>query len=138
VLRYPYLWPHSQVLGAAMGLAGMSLGGSDHESELVPLRRGMEWYWDASAAPPAYASYLPPPLGQGGDVYYDDNGWAGLMLIQHFRMTDDATSLERSRASSTSWPPAGMRIRRCPHPAACSGAPGWNRDRNTVPQHPPG
>jgi hypothetical protein len=139
MLRYPYLWPHSHVLGATMGLAGMSVAGSDHESAMPALRRGMEWYWDTRVEPPAYASYIPPPLGQGGDVYYDDNGWAGLMLIQHFRMTGDATSLERARAvfdfMASGWDddPA------LPSPGGVLWVrQGWNRDRNTVSTAPAG
>jgi hypothetical protein len=139
MLRYPYLWPHSQVLGATMGLAGMPVEGGAHEGELASLRRGMEWYWDTRAAPPAYASYIPPPLGQGGDVYFDDNGWVGLMLIQHFRMTGDAGSLASARAvfdfMASGWDDDPTLV-----------APGgvlWarkdgNRDRNTVSTGPAG
>jgi hypothetical protein len=86
---YSYLWPFSRALVATLSLAGVSgsfLAGVDYASAVQDRLEGLARYWDATANPPAYDSYVRPPLGGGGDAYYDDNAWVALALVQHYRL----------------------------------------------------
>lgn len=71
-----HLWPVARALVATLDLIGA--GG---EAELDAPLTALDGYW----APPAYAS---DPVGSrfGGDVYYDDNAWVGLGLVQLERL----------------------------------------------------
>jgi hypothetical protein len=86
---YAYLWPFSRALVGTLSLAGLSgglLGALDMQGAIKDRLTGLARYWDARATPPAYDSYVVPPLGQGGDKYYDDNAWVALALVEHHRM----------------------------------------------------
>jgi predicted alpha-1,6-mannanase (GH76 family) len=41
-----------------------------------------------------------PPLGNSGDLFYDDNEWIGLAALQQYRMTGDRASLQRAEMVS--------------------------------------
>ena len=58
---------------------------------------GLQLYWNDTTTPPGYDSYVRPPLGGGGDKFYDDNEWIGLELVQWYRMTGDPAALARAR-----------------------------------------
>jgi predicted alpha-1,6-mannanase (GH76 family) len=45
---------------------------------------------------PGYASYPEQPFGSGGDFFYDDNEWVGLLDVQHHLMTGDRAALARA------------------------------------------
>lgn len=47
--------------------------------------------------PLAFESSVTPPLGGGGDVFYDDNAWVALALLEHHRLHRDPLSLELAR-----------------------------------------
>jgi hypothetical protein len=40
-----------------------------------------------------FESVVTPPLGGGGDRYYDDNAWLGLALVRHHELTGNAELL---------------------------------------------
>ena len=130
---YPFLWPLSQVLGGTMALRALPEAGDRARVDVELPRQALEWYWDERMPPPGYASYPPPPLGRGGDLYYDDNAWTGVMLMQHTRQTGDPTSLSRARQIFdllvSGWDSDPT------HPAP-GGIPwvraDWSRQRNTV------
>ncbi len=134
---YSYIWPYSQAVIGAENLAGIPGIGSKWNAEAEKRLDGYEPYWNAATTPTGYDSYVRPPLGQGGDKFYDDNEWIGLNLIQHYQRTGDRSSLARAKEIFAlvvhGWDtdPA--------HP--CAGgvywtqAP-WSQDRNTVSNGP--
>ena len=134
---YSYVWPYSQAVVAAENLAGIPGIGRKWSAEAEHRLNGYEPYWNATTTPKGYDSYVRPPLGQGGDKFYDDNEWIGLNLIQHYQRTGDRSSLARAQEIFAlvvhGWDtdPA--------HP--CAGgvywtqAP-WSQDRNTVSNGP--
>jgi hypothetical protein len=82
---FAFVWPHSRALLGTLALAGMPanlLGGLDVNSAVKDRVDALTWYWDGRA----YASYVVPPYGGGGDRYADDNAWLGLALVQLHRM----------------------------------------------------
>jgi hypothetical protein len=90
---FAYVWPHSRALVGSLALAGMPADlrqGLDVRAAVKDPVDGLAWYWDGRA----YASYVLPPYGGGGDRYADDNAWLGLALVQQYRM-GLSTSLKR-------------------------------------------
>jgi hypothetical protein len=134
---YSYVWPFSQAMAATIDLAGMRSGGSPYRAAVGDRLTGLEAYWNDGTTPPGYDSYIRPPLGGGGDKFYDDNEWIGLELVQWHRMTGDAEALSRARQifdlvvfgwdSDTTHP--------CPGGVFWTQAP-WSQDRNTVSNAP--
>lgn len=95
---YSYVWPFSRALIGTLSLAGVpsSLGGGHgYHGAVADRLRGLAAYWDSAGHPPAYDSYVVPPLAGGGDTYHDDNAWIALALIQLERM-GLAASLDRA------------------------------------------
>lgn len=92
--RVAHLWPYSQVVMAGLLLAG---GRSEVPSaDPEPVRRlaGLQRYWSSEVA-----GYLPvaEPQGPGsGDLYYDDNAWVGLALLEWFLLTSERPALVRA------------------------------------------
>lgn len=96
VNKYSYLWPFSRALVGTLDLVGVPaslVGGVSYQGAVDDRLAGLAMYWDGAASPPAYDSYVAPPLGPGGDKYYDDNAWVGLALVQHYRTAGTAASL---------------------------------------------
>lgn len=134
---YAYIWPYSQAVIAAENLAGTPLKGHRWAAEAEMRLDGYKPYWNTTTTPKGYDSYLRPPLGHGGDKFYDDNEWIGLNLIQHFKRTGDRSSLSRAEEIFDlvvyGWDDDPS------HP--CAGgvfwtqAP-WSQDRNTVSNGP--
>lgn len=131
--RFAYLWPFSQALAATIDLWQTPGAGDAYADEVLDRLDGLERYWNARSRPPGYDSAVRPPLGPGGDQYYDDNEWVGLELIRLHARFPSGWTLERSRqifalvtngwADDPSLPaPGGVRWVRAQ----------WNRDRNTV------
>jgi glycosyl hydrolase family 76 len=77
---FAYVWPHSRAVVGTLALAGT--GGSDLRPDVKDRLDALAWYWDGRA----YASYVMPPYGNGGDRYSDDNTWIALALVQSQRM----------------------------------------------------
>ena len=60
--------------------------------------RGLASYSDdgnilESTEEAGFESVVTPPLGSGGDRYYDDNAWLGLALVRHYELTGDRAIL---------------------------------------------
>jgi hypothetical protein len=87
--QYAFLWPFSRALLGTLSLAGIPAGlvtGVDCAAAVADRMAGLATYWNDLSNPPAYASYVVLPLGQGGDIYYDDNVWVGLALVEQYRL----------------------------------------------------
>lgn len=78
--RFAYVWPHSRALVGTLALAGIP--GVDERAAVKDRIDALAWYWDGRA----FASYVLPPFGNGGDRYSDDNTWIALALVQAQRM----------------------------------------------------
>lgn len=134
---YSYVWPYSQAAVAAENLAGIPGLGRRWSAESRQRLRGYQHYWNATTTPKGYDSYVRPPLGHGGDKFYDDNEWIGLNLIQHYRRTGDRSSLARAKEIF------GLVVHGWDDDPAhpCAGgvfwtqAP-WSQDRNTISNGP--
>ena len=134
---YSYVWPYSQAAIAAEDLAGVPGAGRKASEEADRRIAAYEPYWNAGTTPKGYDSYVRPPLGQGGDKFYDDNEWIGLNLIQRYKRTGDRAALARAKEIFAlvvhGWDTDPS------HP--CAGgvfwtqAP-WSQDRNTVSNGP--
>jgi len=94
---YSYVWPYSQAVIAAENLAGIPGAGPQASAEADRRIAAYEPYWNAGTTPTGYDSYVRPPLGQGGDKFYDDNEWIGLNLVQHYQRTGDRSALARAK-----------------------------------------
>jgi hypothetical protein len=103
-----HLWPFARAFVATLDLAGIpdavaggSAGGGTAvgKAAAVPViahrLAALERYWDERG--PAYASD-PPGTRTGGDIYYDDNAWVGLALVQLELLAPGTAPLQRAAA----------------------------------------
>lgn len=77
----------------------LSVPGVDKETIVGDLRRridALRYYWDDSASPPGYNS---TPFGtfETGDIYYDDNAWIALSLLDAYHILKDPWYLKRAQ-----------------------------------------
>ncbi len=91
---WSYVWPFSQALIATQVLSAVRGHHDRYTTDLDDRYRALEGYWNTTTEPPGYDSYLRPPLGHGGDKFYDDNEWIALALLQRHYLTPggDATA----------------------------------------------
>ncbi len=134
---YSYVWPFSQAMAGTIDLAGIrSLRGA-YAGDVQDRFAGLQLYWNDTTTPPGYDSYVRPPLGGGGDKFYDDNEWIGLELVQWYRMTGDPAALARARQIFElvvfGWDTDPTHP--CPGGTFWTQAP-WSQDRNTVSNGP--
>ncbi len=116
---YETLWPLADAWSATTTLA--SIGSEPATAALPELVVALAAYHRDRAAlggsgAIGFESSVVPPLGGGGDVYYDDNAWVGLALVRQHDLTGDERALtlaERifafvtsgwSAEASWSWP----------------------------------
>ena len=92
---YAYLWPFSRAAAAVLDL--VELGAVPAERADRVLTAGLDCYLRGSVEHPAYDSAVRPPLGRGGDRFYDDNAWIGLDLVRQHHVTGHPRALERAR-----------------------------------------
>ena len=134
---YSYVWPFSQAMAGTIDLAGIRQVGAAFRDDVADRLAGVELYWNSETVPPGYDSYVRPPVGFGGDKFYDDNEWIGLEFVQWYRMTGDEWALDRARQifdlvvygwdADPSHP--------CPGGVFWTQAT-WSNDRNTVSNAP--
>jgi Glycosyl hydrolase family 76 len=101
---YAYLWPFSWALVATVDLRGVPSGllpDLDLEDAIEDRLAGLARYWDGRRR--AYASYVVPPLGSGGDVFFDDNAWVGLALVELHRLRGPRPVGHRAGALGRLW-----------------------------------
>ncbi|NEE04207.1 glycoside hydrolase family 76 protein [Phytoactinopolyspora halotolerans] len=82
---YSYVWPLREATAATLDVDRLPATGTRFAEDVVRRFQALEHYWDAQKG--AYDSYLPPPLGTGGDAFYDDNAVIGLEFIRRYRMS---------------------------------------------------
>jgi hypothetical protein len=138
---YSYEWPYSQIHAATLDLTGLpGPQGVGFRPDLAARGTGQERYWNAAGGTTGvagYASYPMAPYGSGGDFFYDDNEWVGLLDIQHYLMAGDRAALDRAKQIFTL-------VRSGWDTDASHADPGgvfwtqasWSSDRNTVSNMP--
>jgi hypothetical protein len=137
---YSYEWPFSQVHAATLDLTGLPGElGAGFRPDLEARTVGQERYWSTrgTTGVPGYASYPEAPYGWGGDFFYDDNEWVGLLDVQRYLMAGDRVALARAEQLFTlvrsGWDTD-------PSHAADGGVfwtqATWSADRNTVSNMP--
>jgi hypothetical protein len=147
-LRLPraaaHLWPAARAFAGAVDLLGVSprrLAGLDAAAAVDAHLVMLERYWDARSPLPAYASDV---VGSrfGGDRYYDDNAWVGLVLAQLERLRPGGGHLARA-GQLFAFAAAGWDTRPdAPSPGGVfwveqgTGTGLRNHDRNTVSNAP--
>ena len=134
---YSYVWPFSQAMAATNDMSGIRSVGAAYAADARDRLDGLQLYWNDTTTPPGFDSYVRPPLGGGGDKFYDDNEWIGLELVQRYRMTGDQAALARARQIFElvvfGWDADPTHP--CPGGTFWTQAP-WSQDRNTVSNGP--
>jgi hypothetical protein len=126
---YSFVWPFSLAMMGTIDLYCLPSAGTGYLNDIRDRVLGTEAYWDGRC----FEAYVMPPLGPGGNRYWDDNAWLGLNLLRVYRVTGDAAALHRARQvfdyMVEGWDTAAG------HPAPGGvfwmEAP-WNRDRATI------
>ena len=140
---FSFLWPFTDAMAGTDYLAGVpdtkSYGSalSDRLNGLLRYRNFTEHTPGGVAQPPAFESAVAPPLGPGGDTYYDDNAWAALDLLHQYQLTGSSTYLNLAeqtfRFVVTGW--STDPLAPCPGGVPWVDA-SWSGDRNTVSNAP--
>ncbi|WP_432514545.1 glycoside hydrolase family 76 protein [Kineococcus sp. SYSU DK001] len=136
---YSYEWPFSQAHVAALDLTGIPGTGRRYRQDRQELAAAQQLYWtDASSTGlPGFASAPLPPYAGGGDLFYDDNLWVGLLDVQQHLMTGDRSALREARRISdlvdSGWDTDDSHA--APGGVFWTQAP-WSSDRNTVSNMP--
>jgi hypothetical protein len=106
--EYSFLWPFSQALAASVSVAHIPGEQTKLEGALSALTTGLQVY--ASPAAPAgettatgasttlrsYNGAVAPPVGPGGDSYYDDNEWVGIELARIYELDHNPAALAQA------------------------------------------
>jgi hypothetical protein len=136
---WSYVWPFSQALLATQAMTGIPRVGRRYRTDLADRYAALEAYWNAETTPAGYDSYLRPPLGQGGDKFYDDNEWLGLAFLQRHYLTPGGDPAALRRVAEIfdlvvyGWDTDPSHP--CPGGVFWTQAP-WSQDRNTVSNAP--
>lgn len=114
---YEHLWPFACAWSAMETAAGLGGGiGTGAAAVAAKVAAGLGSYHrapgatggsgdqsqgtaaiDPASGPESFESSVTPPLGRGGEVYYDDNAWVALALLEHQRRRQDPASLALAR-----------------------------------------
>lgn len=93
---YSYLWPMREATAATLDVAN-SPGNDRHWAEVPTRFNALESYFAERNGKPGYQSYLPAPLGGGGDIFYDDNAIVGLEHVRRYAFDHKAATLRQAR-----------------------------------------
>lgn len=141
---FSYLWPFTNAMAATDYISSIPGKGAGFKKALKERYSGLFHYYNKAETtptglpqPPAFASAVEPPLGDGGSTFYDDNAWVSLDLLMEYNITHDKKYLSRAEAEFryvvTGWDTN-------PYDACPGGVfwvdASWNRDRNTVSNAP--
>lgn len=133
------LWPFDNAFAAAVALVGTP-GEAQHLPDVAAGAATFLRYVDTQetspdgrAQPPGLSSAVQPPLGPGGDTYYDDNAWAALGLLRASTLLAEPAYLGAAQQLfafiTTGWSTDATLP--CPGGVRWVDA-AWNGDRNTV------
>ncbi|MET8903476.1 glycoside hydrolase family 76 protein [Streptomyces sp. NPDC004538] len=95
--EHSYLWPFREAAQAAVDMQHLPRTGAAYRRDAAERFETAELYYTPGERP-GYESYLPAPLGTGGDVYYDDNAVVALSQLDQYEATGDERYLERAEA----------------------------------------
>jgi Glycosyl hydrolase family 76 len=150
---YSFLWPFSQGLAASLSVAHIPGEQPKMEESLTALSTGLQVY--ASTPEPAsettasgaavtrrsFDGVAAPPVGPGGNSFYDDNEWVAIELVRLYELDHNAAALAQAeqimRFVMAGWEtvgPEGAPLP-CPGGVPFSNAP-TNTQRNTVTDGP--
>ncbi|MEU9186463.1 glycoside hydrolase family 76 protein [Streptomyces sp. NPDC048484] len=93
--EHSYLWPFREAAAAAVDMQELPRTGPAYRRDAAERFDTAELYFTAGERP-GYESYLPAPLGTGGDVYYDDNAVVALSQLDQYEATGDRGLLKRA------------------------------------------
>ncbi|WP_329130566.1 glycoside hydrolase family 76 protein [Streptomyces sp. NBC_00670] len=93
--EHSFLWPFREAAQAAVDMQELPGTGPAYRQDAAERFDTAELYF-AGGDRPGYASYLPAPLGTGGDTYYDDNAVVALTELDQYEATGEARYLERA------------------------------------------
>ncbi|MGH2853832.1 MAG: glycoside hydrolase family 76 protein [Solirubrobacteraceae bacterium] len=151
--EYSFLWPFSQALAASVSVAHISGQQVKLAGGLRALATGLQVY--ASAPAPvgettatgasttlrSFDGVVAPPVGPGGDSFYDDNEWVGIELVRLYELSHEPAELQQAEQIMefvmAGWQTAGPEGQPLPCPGGVpfSNAPS-NAQRNTVTDGP--
>ena len=128
---HAYVWEQAQATAAAIALTKVPATSARGHWRLNTLMQAFPEYWDPSWSPPAYDSYAldsnPTPW-----LYYDDNGWVGLDMIDAYATTGNHTYLRQAQYvydfMAGGWDNGGPG----PHGGIYFGVKSFMRDRNAI------
>ncbi|MGA8296788.1 MAG: glycoside hydrolase family 76 protein [Acidimicrobiales bacterium] len=87
------LWPFANAWTATCAFVDLDPSGrddlDDRLSGLLAYHRSHAAVLESSG-PLSFESHVTPPIGSGGDVYYDDNEWVALAMLHQQRITGDS------------------------------------------------
>ncbi|GAA4202091.1 glycoside hydrolase family 76 protein [Actinocatenispora rupis] len=95
---YSYLWEFREATQATLGVRGLP-GGQRYAGDVADRFAALGQYASPDPAHPGYESYLPAPLGGGGDLFYDDNAVVGLSFVDSYRSGGGAGALAGAEAA---------------------------------------
>ncbi|MEU0126782.1 glycoside hydrolase family 76 protein [Streptomyces sp. NPDC006289] len=93
---HSYLWPLREATAATVDMSELPGVGARYERDAAERFTALRLYFDPRDGRSGYDSYLPAPLGQGGDVFYDDNAVVGLSFLDQYRATGKRPYLDRA------------------------------------------
>jgi hypothetical protein len=107
---YSYLWPFSQAFAATVSLAHIPGRAGKLAGDLHVRLHGLEEYLGPATAYAqstelesspvvklrSFNGTVAPPVGPGGDSYYDDNEWVGIELVRLYELDHNVTALEQA------------------------------------------
>lgn len=97
---YSYLWEYREASQATADLQGVRGIGPAYDNVTRQRLTNFDLYYNVREGGRAgYESYLPAPLGTGGDVFYDDNTIVGLTNVRQYRTTGEAGYLDKARGA---------------------------------------
>jgi len=95
---YSYLWEFREATQATLDLRGLP-GGRRYADDVTDRFAALQQYASDDPQHPGYESYLPAPLGTGGDLFYDDNAVVGLSFMDAYRAGGGQDALAGAKAA---------------------------------------
>lgn len=94
---YSYLWTYREATEATLDLSAIPGVGRRYQADVAQRFTSLQYYAGTDAfGKPGYESYVPAPLGAGGDVFYDDNAIVGLSYFSRYQQSGDPRDLHRA------------------------------------------